>query len=454
MRIFCGEWAADWYRGFIYGAILQTNCMGAGFGVGYRLFRLRPFMHALIIGYVWPEPASSAAGSRMLQLIAALQALGYGITFASPAADSEHAVDLSALGVSVAHITLNDSSFDAQLQAWQADLVLFDRFMMEEQFGWRVEKHCPSALRILDSEDLHFLRDARQQALKQQRPLMPADYLNAELCKREIAAIYRCDMTLVISPFELDFLQREFSIAADLLCYCPFMEETDTLPAVQDFISRAHFISIGNFRHAPNWDAVLELKRLWPSIRRELPAAEMHIYGAYPPPKATQLHNQKEGFLIKGWAEDASAVLSAARVLLAPLRFGAGIKGKLADAMRCGTPSVTTPVGAEGMQASRPWGGAVCEDDTAFITAAVALYQQPERWQQASSDGISNFMQLYAAPVHRAHLAARLSELHEHLAEQRSANFIGSMLRHHSMKSTQYMAQWIEAKNKLAKAQT
>lgn len=410
-------------------------------------------MHALIIGYVWPEPASSAAGSRMLQLISALQGFGYAVRFASPAADSEHAVDLTALGVEVSRIALNHSSFDEQIQAWQPDLVLFDRFMMEEQFGWRVEKYCPHALRILDSEDLHFLRDARQQALRHKHPLQFADYSTSELCKREIAAIYRCDMTLVISPFELDFLQREFSIAADLLCYCPFMEDISRINPADDFAARAHFVSIGNFRHAPNWDAVLELKRLWPEIRRAVPHAEMHIYGAYPPPKATQLHNACEGFLIKGWAEDASAAISAARVLLAPLRFGAGIKGKLADAMACGTPSVTTPIGAEGMQASGPWGGAVCDNDADFIAQAIALYQDENTWQSARTAGIANFAELYAAPRHREYLGKRLQDLRNNLAAKRSANFIGSMLRHHSMKSTQYMAQWIEAKNKLPQNQ-
>jgi O-antigen biosynthesis protein len=335
----------------------------------------------------------------------------------------------------------------------QPDLVLFDRFMMEEQFAWRVEKCCPAALRILDSEDLHFLRDARQQALKQQRSLIPTDYLDADLTKREIAAIYRCDMTLVISPFEMEFLQREFSIAAELLCYCPFMEEIDNLHAPDNFTERQHCISIGNFRHAPNWDAVLELKRLWPQIRQRLPGIELHIYGAYPPPKATQLHNPKEGFLIKGWAQDARQVLRSARVLLAPLRFGAGIKGKFADAMACGTPAVTTTLGAEGMQGDAanplPWPGCIADTDAEFIAAVCALYADEQAWCNARQQGLANLTALYAAAPHRAYLYTRLTELRAQLDAKRTRNFIGAMLRHHSLKSTQYMAQWIEAKNKL-----
>ena len=108
----------------------------------------------LVIGYVWPEPKSSAAGSRMLQLIECFQQAGFAVTYASPAAPSEHAIDYAAFNITPATIELNSASFDEFVSTLQPDAVMFDRFMMEEQFGWRVEKHCPNALRILDSEDL------------------------------------------------------------------------------------------------------------------------------------------------------------------------------------------------------------------------------------------------------------------------------------------------------------
>ena len=118
----------------------------------------------LVIGFVYPEPNSSAAGIRMLQLIEAFQSHNYNITFATTCKKSEHAFDLESIGVKVVEIELNHSSFDAFVKTLNPAIVLFDRFMTEEQFGWRVSEHCPSALKILDTEDLHFLRKGRQKA--------------------------------------------------------------------------------------------------------------------------------------------------------------------------------------------------------------------------------------------------------------------------------------------------
>ena len=115
----------------------------------------------LVIGFVWPEPNSTAAGTRMIQLIELLFANGYNITFVSSASKNRNSYDLEALNIPTYEILLNDSSFDILIKKINPSIVLFDRFLTEEQFGWRVKEICPGALRILDTEDLHFLREAR-----------------------------------------------------------------------------------------------------------------------------------------------------------------------------------------------------------------------------------------------------------------------------------------------------
>lgn len=402
----------------------------------------------IIIGYVWPEPNSSAAGSRMLSLIRLYRQQGWQVIFASAAEKSPHRFDLSTLDVVEHSVELNHHSFDEWLADQAPQAVMFDRFMLEEQFGWRVEQACPDAMRILDMEDVHALRHAREQAVKQGREL-DNGLLNSELAQREIAAIYRCDLTLVISEFEMQLLQQHFSVPAELLCYCPFLLDEPPSADLSGFKQRQHFIAIGNFRHAPNWHSVLWLKQLWPAIRKQVPQAELHIYGAYPPPKATALHNAKQGFLVKGWANDAVAVMKQARLCLAPLAFGAGLKGKLLEAMVCGTPSVTTPIGAEGMLADNNWPGAIVSTDDDFVAAAVGLYQDETRWSKAQQLGGTSVWQRFDGAKHSARIWQQLQHVQAELTAHRQANFTGLMLRHHAYRSTKFMGQWIEAKTKL-----
>jgi O-antigen biosynthesis protein len=111
----------------------------------------------LIIGFVWPEPKSSAAGSRMMQLIHLFLAEAYDITFASTCSKTDNAFNLETLGITQAEIALNNSSFDTFITELKPDVVLFDRFIIEEQFGWRVAENCPEALRILDTDHLIIL---------------------------------------------------------------------------------------------------------------------------------------------------------------------------------------------------------------------------------------------------------------------------------------------------------
>lgn len=404
----------------------------------------------IVIGYVWPEPRSSAAGYRMLSLLKLFLHQGWQIIFASAAEPGPHRYALGELGIAEQVICLNDSSFDQWITAMAPQAVMFDRFMLEEQFGWRVEQACPQALRILDMEDCHALRDARERCFKAGEAV-DANALNSELAQREIAAIYRCDITLVISDYEMQLLQQHYLLPAALLCYCPFLLPQPQVPNMPDYSSREHFIAIGNFRHAPNWHAVLWLKQqIWPLIRAQLPKAQLHIYGAYPPPKATALHNSRQGFLVKGWAENADTVLQQARVCLAPLAFGAGLKGKLLDAMRCGTPSVTTDIGAEGMLGDSGWAGIIANDAEALAKAAVSLYLQPQHWLQAQQQGFYLLQQKFSLNQHQQRIWLQLEHIRFNLHAHRQQNFTGLMLRHHAHRSTKFMGQWIEAKTRLA----
>ena len=403
--------------------------------------------HLVIIGTVFPEPNSTAAGKRMLQLIDFFQKEKFKVSFLSAASFSEHSFDLNSKEIEAYTIKLNDSSFENLIAELNPDIVVFDRFASEEQFGWKVSEICPNAVKILDTEDLHFLRKARETAFKQNRKLDDQDLLN-DVFKREIASILRCDLSLIISEFEMDLLTEKFKIDKQILYYLPLFAEVK--PSLFSFSERKNLISIGNFWHEPNWQTVLKLKKWWPKIKSKLPEAELYIYGAYATQKALQLHNEREGFLIKGRVENVEKVFSESKVLLAPIPFGAGIKGKLLESMQYGLPNVTSTIGAEGMNGSLPWNGFVCDDENEFVEKSVSLYQKDSDWLPLQKKGFEIIEKRFKKEDFLPQFSERLDEMSNNLEEHRNANFLGQILQHHSLQSTKYLGKWIEEKNKNA----
>lgn len=405
----------------------------------------------LIIGTVWVEPNSSAAGSRMLQLIQLFLAQHWEITFACTAQKTSNEISLKSIGVNEVSIELNSSSFDDFIANLQPAIVLFDRFLTEEQFGWRVAEYCPNALRILDTEDLHFLRKVREKQYRKGETFSDEALLKAEETKREIASILRCDLSLIISIYEMKLLKNLFKIDENLLYYLPFLLDKIDDNKIKNWTSfeeRNHFVFIGNYHHKPNVDAVLTLKKeVWDTIKKQLPNTELHIYGAYVNQQIQQLHNEKEGFLIKGFAENSLEVISKAKVLLAPLNFGAGIKGKLTEAMTCGTPTVTTTIGAEGMHNNLPWNGSITSDYKEFADKAVQLFSDKNLWKNAQQNGVEIINQIYDKEKLAPEFIDRIQRLQQNLHQHRTHNFLGSLLQHQTLQATKYMSKWIEAKN-------
>lgn len=405
----------------------------------------------LIIGHVWPEPRSSAAGTRMMQLIKAFQKKDYEIIFASTCAKSANAFDLSEIGIVQANIEMNHSSFDQFVKSYHPDVVLFDRFMTEEQFGWRVAENCPNALRVLDTEDLHCLRKGRHQAFKDGNEF-DKSYLFNDFSKREMASIYRSDLSLIISEVEMAILKTDFRIPHNLLFYLPFQldlisdQEISKLP---EYKNRAHFITIGNFLHEPNYNSILYLKEsIWPLLRAHLPNAELHVYGAYASQKVNQLQDVKSGILIKGFATDVNMVMANSRVCLAPLRFGAGLKGKLIDAMHNGTPCIMTSIAAEGMLGEMQPNGFIENTPELFAEKAALLYRNEAIWNDKQDFGFRILNERFDKAIFQNRFFTTIKNTIQQLQNHRHNNFTGQMLQHHTLQSTKYMAKWIEEKNK------
>lgn len=387
----------------------------------------------------------------MMQLVALFKEMNFEIIFSSAALQGEFSVDLMNFGIKSEIITLNCDSFDIFIKDLNPEVVVFDRYITEEQYGWRVSECCPDAMRILDTEDLHCLRLARQNAFKKNIVFDKTNLLTEPVAKREIASILRCDLTLVISEYEIDLLKDFFKIDTALLCYLPlFIDDEFEQESNQwlGFEQRTDFVFIGNFLHEPNWNAVLYLKQsIWPLIRKQLPASNLHIYGAYPSQKVFQLHDVRSGFLVHGRASNSKQVIQNAKVLLAPLRFGAGIKGKLLEAMGYGTPSVTTHIGAEGMNASFEWNGMITDLPSEFASNAIDLYQNSDLWEKAQRNGKSIIESRFLKSKCSVGFKKNFTNVLDNLTNHREQNFFGAILLNNMFLSTKYMSMWIAEKN-------
>lgn len=414
----------------------------------------------LFIAYVWPELRSTAASQNIITYANLFKRLGHDVYFASAAQVSEQSFAFKEHDIEQIEISLNCDSFDETLKHLKPDIVVFDRFLTEEQYAWRVAKVLPKCLRILDCEDLHCLREARRLEYKLAKnnkanskfptANIPQNLNTLDITKREIAAIFRCDLSIVLSNFEASLLISHFKLPPSSVLCIGFLERKQHHNTL-GYDDRSGFVSIGSFKHEPNWDAVLTLKNhIWPLIRKQLKNAQCHVYGSYLPPKAKALENKRQGFLVHGFAENAHETIAKYRVLLAPINFGAGIKGKLVDAMQVATPSITTEIGAEGIKTDKiEWPGEIEQDFESFAASAVNLHESAIDWRTKSALSKSLLDYRFNHEQLSESLAFKIEKAQLELEQHRDTNFIGRMLLHHSMASTQYMGQWISAKTKL-----
>jgi glycosyltransferase involved in cell wall biosynthesis len=400
----------------------------------------------LVIGHVWPESKTTAAGRRMLQLLKGARSFFKEIIFVSPAQKSEFSDSLHSFVDYEISISLNDSNFDISLKDWNPNVVIYDRFLVEEQFGWRVQKNCPKAIQILDTEDLHSLRISREKAYKKSIEWTPNLWMQDDVFNREMAALSRVDYSLLISRFEIQLLKENIPfIPSESFLYLPFCEENSELKQGLPFSERKDIVTIGNLHHSPNIQSVEYIYNiLWPKIHKALPNVHMKIYGPYAPERIKQLHKPEKNFHILGRAESVEEVFTNAKLCLAPLWFGAGIKGKLMEAMLYGLPSVTTPIGAESMvDFPNEWGGVISDDSEKIIESVINLYTQQDHWDEAQKLGFKNFKKQFQT---EGQIQKLFTEILNN-PHPKKTNF-QKLLNFHSNKHYQYFSRWIEGKEK------
>lgn len=400
----------------------------------------------LYFQYVWPEPKSSAAGVRCYDLMECLLNDGWKITAISSSQLSEHSKAIESLGVKTISIPMNDSSFDEEIKNIEPSLIIYDRFVMEEQFGWKMREFFPNIAQLIDTQDLHSIRRARERMLKKncslEQILDPPLEEGGEDLLRELAAFYRVDGVLLLSEWEFNFMKDKIKFPTERLLYSPLFSRAESV--YPPFSERAHFCFLGNYRHAPNLDGIeWFLNKIWPTLHKKYPALELHLYGAYPPATISSRH-KKMGVQALGPIEDHREMLKKYRALIAPLRYGAGIKGKVLEAWCTGTPVLGTKIAFEGM-------GTDCEtfnDETSFISLYEKIFHQEESWNIEQNKNLHHAKDFFNAEKRSQEFLEFIFKIQNKALKIRSSDLIGQMLRHQSNNATKYMSRWIEAKNK------
>jgi hypothetical protein len=230
----------------------------------------------LLVSTVFPEASSSAAGVRDYQLLASLKRFGVtDVLVVSPARETKHQQHAeTTLGVRTQRVAANDDAFDALVREYAPHVAVFDRFIMEEQFGWRVRRASPHTLRVLDTQDLHFMRRARGQLVDAgaapalvEAAALRLDPRDATLC-RELASMHRSDVVWVVSSYEQHLITSHLGVDTSKVALAPFLYDNaliarhvhSTFTGRRPFDQRSHFVTLGNFQHAPNVDSVSQLR--------------------------------------------------------------------------------------------------------------------------------------------------------------------------------------------------
>ena len=250
--------------------------------------------------------------------------------------------------------------------------------------------------------------------------------------------------SFLIEGYSRDYLIEKFSVDPNKILVAPFWYEQESNRPVP-FEDREHFVMLGNFLHPPNVDALRWCRNsLWKSIRSVLPSAQLHVYGAYPTKQAKDMHQPSEGLFVHGPVASLPDLFRKYRVNFAPLRFGAGIKGKVTDGWYYGLPCLTTHIGAEGL-CSRDdlrFGGIVANNDSEMQEGAQLLYNNPDLWKSHQLTG-RELIQHYFSSSSAERFQYDLEEKIEQKEALRNNNYIGSMLRYSSMRYTEFMSRYI-----------
>ena len=334
----------------------------------------------LIIDSYFPSTDRDAGSLLMHHFVRLFQDLGYHVHYvaiASDRASSRYRTALASTGATLQDASTNQMPLIDLLEneGSRVSVALMSRVTVGGHFIEDILRNCHHARTIFETHDLHFLRAERTARLAGDRVGL---FEAAALREMETYVARMSDVTLVVSTFEKALLE-EVAPGARVRLF-PLIH--DAVGRKNGFASRAGLAFIGGYRHQPNIDALLYfLDEIWPLVRQSLPGVKFLAVGADMPEDLRR--RDEEGFVAVGHVEDLAAFLDGVRLTVAPLRIGAGVKGKVISSLAHGVPCIVSPIAAEGIEALDS-GTVLAADPRAFARAIVELHEDAAGWQAHS----------------------------------------------------------------------
>jgi GT2 family glycosyltransferase len=361
----------------------------------------------LVIDHHLPMHDRDSGSLRMFQILKLLHQLGHRITFIPDnlADIPPYTGELQKRGIKVVHHPYIKKVRDYLMaHGSEFDVVMLSRCQFARKHVADVRSYAPQSRIIFDTVDLHFLREESEALLTGDTEI---GHKAQETKQHEYDLIDQSDETWVVSSTEQRLLQKEWHNKSIQLV----SNIVDVPGCRTPFALRRDWLFIGGFQHPPNIDAVLFfLKEIYPLVSERLGDAKFYIIGDKVPPEIVALATEK--VIVAGLQRDVRPFFDSVRLSVAPLRFGAGVKGKINQSMAFGVPVVASSVAVEGTELRDGEDILVADEPEDFARAMIELYESEELWNRLSENGIKKTRAFYSTDAARKKLEFLFSDDH------------------------------------------
>lgn len=363
----------------------------------------------LFLDWSLPTPDRDAASVTEFQLLKILRALGQEVLFlpCNLIKDEKYARNLKNLGIEcIAYPEVQSIDDWLKENARHFGQIWLSRGPVVYPYLSTIRKHAPFAKLVFNTVDLHYLREMRQAEVLKDSKLATLAQRTKE---QEFDIIENTDATIVVSTREHDILIESFPPENIYTISLIYEDETYT---DKGFEQRKDLIFIGSFDHSPNYDGLKWfLENVYPIVKNMIPEIRLHVIGQNPPKQLVEFADKDESISVHGFVPDINQFMATARISIAPLRYGAGVKGKVGLSMMKGLPVAASEVAVEGMGLTSNVHALVADEAIAFAENIEKLYTDRDLWNLVSLNAWKKSSENFSESAVKSQIENFLNEL-------------------------------------------